>query len=322
MPTDPPHPPRRQNAPSKRGGGKLIRQVFLSCGELRAGWSLLVFVALWIALLTTFAALAHKAIGVEPGAHHTLRFLSTEAAMLAAALIAAGIMALAERRSFADYALPWKRALGGNFWLGVVWGGASLAALLLLIHYYHGFNFGPLAASGRKRMILDAAVWAAAFFAVGFFEEFFTRGYALYTLTRGMGFWPAAVLLSLAFGALHLHNAGEDWVGALAAALIGLFCCLTVRRTGTLWFAIGFHSMWDFAESFIFAVPDSGVTIARHLFNSALYGPAWLTGGAVGPEASVFIFVVIANLFILFHLFFPHAQFGTDPRYAVSKTAA
>lgn len=299
-----------------------VTKIFLSHGELRAGWSLLAFVALWIALLVVFAAVAHKVISEEPGAHHALLFLSTEVSMLAAALAAAGIMALAERRSFADYALPWRRALGGNFWLGVIWGGVSLAALLLLIHYYHGFNFGPLAASGRKRLLLDAVVWAAVFFTVGFFEEFFTRGYALYTLTRGMGFWPAAVVLSLAFGALHLHNVGEDWAGALAAALIGLFCCLTVRRTGTLWFAIGFHSMWDFAESFIFAVPDSGVTITRHLFNSALYGPAWLTGGSVGPEASVFVFIVIANLFILFHLLFPHARFAAEPRYAASKTAA
>lgn len=290
----------------------LVLRLFLNEYELRSGWRLLVFVMLWVILLIPLMALAGRIIPAAPGPHLTRGLLLNEGIMLIAALIAAEIMALAERRSFSDYALPWRRALGGKFWLGIIWGGVALTLLLLLIDYYHGFSFGPLAAAGRKRLLLEGVVWALGFFAVAFFEEFFTRGYALYTLSSGMGFWPASVVLSIAFGALHLHNAGEDWAGALAAGLIGLFCCFTVRRTGTLWFAIGFHAMWDYAESFIFFVPDSGITIARHLFNSALYGPAWLTGGAVGPEASLFVFVVIANLFILFHLFFPKARFAVE----------
>ncbi|MGH9352045.1 MAG: CPBP family intramembrane glutamic endopeptidase [Terriglobia bacterium] len=321
MNPDPPAPPDAQgsdNAQEQIGIGRphqphprgLVLRVFLNERELRSGWRLLVFVMLWVVLLVSLMVLAQRVFHLAPGAHHTQRLLLNEGFMLIAALLAAEIMALAERRSFADYALPWRRALGGKFWLGVVWGGVALTVLLLLIDYYHGFSFGPLATAGKKRLLLDASVWAAGFFVVAFFEEFFTRGYALYTLAEGMGFWPAAALLSAAFGALHLRNPGEDWTGALAAGLIGLFCCFTVRRTGTLWFAIGFHAMWDYAESFIFFVPDSGTTIARHLFNSALYGPAWLTGGAVGPEASIFVFAVIANLFVLFHLLYPKARFA------------
>ncbi|MGH9378294.1 MAG: CPBP family intramembrane glutamic endopeptidase [Terriglobia bacterium] len=285
-------------------------RIFLNQRELRSGWRLLVFVMLWAGLLFFLLALARGLIHLGPGAKHTRQLLLGEGLMLVAALIAAGILALAERRSFADYALPWRQAFGAKFWLGLVWGGLALTAVLLLIYYYHGFSFGPLATAGKKRLLLEAAVWAAGFFVVALYEEFFFRGYALYTLASGVGFWPASALLSIAFGAVHLRNPGENWVGALAAGLIGLFCCFTVRRTGALWFAIGFHAMWDYAESFIFFVPDSGTTIARHLFSSALYGPAWLTGGAVGPEASIFVFVVIANLFILVHLLYPKARFA------------
>lgn len=285
-------------------------RIFLNEHELRSGWRLFVFLMLWVVLLVVLMVLAQWIIPHAPGPHATRNLLLYEAVMLLAALIAAAIMGLTEQRSFTDYALPWRRALGGKFWLGVLWGGVALTLLLLLVHYYHGFSLGPFAATGKKRLLLEASTWAIGFFIVAFFEEFFTRGYALYTLSSGIGFWPAAVLLSIAFGAFHIHNAGEDWVGALAAGLIGLFCCFTVRRTGTLWFAIGFHAMWDFSESFIFGVPDSGITFARHLFDSALYGPVWLTGGAVGPEASIFTFVIIANLFILFHLIFPKAKFA------------
>lgn len=320
MPSEPLPPSDHQplrGAPTSTGPGKrprremgLILRMFLNQRELRSGWRLLVYVMLWLVLLVFVMALAQWVIGVSPGRRTAQNFLLAEVSMLLAALIAAAIMALAERRSFADYALPWRRALGGEFWLGILWGGAALTLLLLLIGFYHGFSLGPLAASGKKRLLFEAGVWAMGFFIVAFFEEFFTRGYALYTLSSGIGFWPASIVLSIAFGAFHLHNAGEDWVGALAAGLIGLFCCFTVRRTGTLWFAIGFHAMWDYSESFIFSTPDSGITVARHLFDSALYGPAWLTGGSVGPEASVFVFVVIANLFILFHLIFPKARFA------------
>jgi membrane protease YdiL (CAAX protease family) len=135
------------------------------------------------------------------------------------------------------------------------------------------------------------------------------RAYALFTLSDGIRFWPAAGLLSGVFGAIHLGNGGETWVGALAASLIGLFFCFTVRRTGSLWFAVGMHSAWDYAESFIYSVPDSGVTVTGHLLNSSFHGPAWLTGGTTGPEASVFVFVIIGALFIVFGLTRRDARF-------------
>jgi len=137
---------------------------------------------------------------------------------------------------------------------------------------------------------------------VGFFEEFLLRGYTQFTLTRGIGFWSSAIFLSAAFGAIHLGNKGEDIFGALAAALIGLFFCLTLRRTGNLWFAVGLHASWDWGETFLYSVPNSGTTAPGHLLNSSFQGPRWLTGGSVGPEASVFVFIVIGLMWLLFHL--------------------
>jgi hypothetical protein len=135
---------------------------------------------------------------------------------------------------------------------------------------------------------------------VGLFEEFLLRGYTQFTLARGMGFWPAAIALSCAFGLIHLRNGGEQWPGLLAAAFIGLFFCLTLRRTGTLWFAVGFHAGWDWGESFLYSVPDSGMLSPGHLLSSSLRGPAWLSGGSVGPEGSILCFGVIAATWILF----------------------
>ena len=237
----------------------------------------------------------------------------SEGVVLAALLLSAAVMSAIERRSFSDYALPSRGIFGSQFWQGVLWGFSALTVLLLLMTFAHGFSFGDLALRGPE-LIHYAWLWAAAFLAIAFVEEFLFRGYALFTLNTGMGFWPGAILLSALFGAVHIKNRGETWVGALAAALIGLFFCFTVRRTGSLWFAIGLHFMWDYSESFIYSVPDSGVMVTGHLLNSSVHGPAWLTGGAVGPEASGLVFVIIGLLFILFARLYPEVRFPPQAR--------
>jgi hypothetical protein len=86
---------------------------------------------------------------------------------------------------------------------------------------------------------------------------------------------------------------------------IGFFFCLTLRRTGDLWWAVGFHMSWDWGESYLYSVPDSGTMLPGHLLNSSFHGPAWLTGGSVGPEGSYLVFVVLAALWVLFDRVYP-----------------
>ena len=112
-------------------------------------------------------------------------------------------------------------------------------------------------------MLKYAFLWGVVFLAVALFEEFGFRGYALFTLTTGIGFWPAALASSLLFGYVHHGNPGETWLGAFNAGLVGLLFCLMLRRTGDLWMAIGFHAAWDWGESYFYGVPDSGQLVSR-----------------------------------------------------------
>jgi hypothetical protein len=150
--------------------------------------------------------------------------------------------------------------------------------------------------------------WGAFFVVVGLFEEFFFRGYSLHTLAEGIGFWPAAVLLSVCFGAVHLQNSGEGWVGVVGVVFVGLFWSFTLKRTGTLWFALGMHATFDFGETFLFSVPDSGMIFPGHLSNATLHGPNWLTGGTPGPEGSVFDFLILGVFFFVFNRLYPQSQ--------------
>ena len=291
-----------------------LQRVFVGPYGIRAGWRLLIFVVIAAAVAVILAAPLSLLGPRAPlgGTFGPAALLLGEGIPLLAALLSAAAMTRIERRSFADYALPGQGAFGVQFWRGVAWGLLALTSLLLGVSAAQGFSFGTLALGGGK-LASYAVLWALTFLVVGFFEEFLFRGYALYTLSTGIGFWPAAGLLSALFGAVHLHNPGESWIGGLSAGLIGLFFCFTVRRTGSLWFAVGLHAAWDYSESFIYSVPDSGAMVPGHLLNSSFHGPRWLTGGTVGPEGSALVFVVIAGLFVVFDRLYP------DVRFPVSK---
>lgn len=279
---------------------------------LRSGWGFVLYLSLAVSLVV----IAQK--GLAPSTHGPKGTLwsdmVTRVVVMLCAMLPAVVMAKLEKRPFGAYGLPAREAFGKKFWYGVIWGFAALSFLLVALRFIHIFYFGTIQLHGL-RVLKFAVFWGVSFLLVAFFEEFFFRGYTLFTLTRGMGFWPAALALSVLFGAVHLGNKGESWVGAAAAGAIGLFFCLTVRRTGTLWFAVGLHASWDWAESYFYGVPDSGEMVYGHLLNPSSHGPVWLTGGSVGPEGSLLVFAVIAAMFVAFHLLHPQnatAQLTAD----------
>jgi CAAX protease family protein len=232
-----------------------------------------------------------------------------QAALVLAAFGPALLMAHLEERKVDEYGLPRRHAFGKMFWVGAAWGLAAISVLMIALRGVHAFYFGhPVLHGGR--ILKFAVFWAVYFVLVGLFEEFLLRGYTLYTLARGIGFWPAAVLLSCAFGAIHFRNPGESWIGLLGAAAIGIFFCLTLRRTGDLWFAVGFHAFWDWGQTYLYSVPDSGTMEPGHLMRPSFAGPDWLSGGRVGPEGSVLCFVVIVGLCVAFSRRYRDVKFG------------
>jgi uncharacterized protein len=273
---------------------------------IRAGWRLALYLAMCLAAWLAFRFVLQD---WEPHGKAILwADLAGQVCALLSAVIPAFIMARIEKRSFDDYGLPLHSIFGRLFWVGTVWGLVAITILIVAIRGLHGFYFGHMAMHGG-RIARFTLFWALFFLLVGLFEEFFVRGYAQFTLTSGVSFWPAALALSATFGAVHLGNSGENWVGGLGAAAIGLFLCFTLRRTGSLWFAVGLHASWDWGESFLYSVPDSGSMVTGHLLKSTLQGPLWLTGGTVGPEASVLLFPLLVLLWLVFDRVYPDIKY-------------
>lgn len=277
---------------------------FVDVNGVRPIWRLLIYFTLYYVLRFMLLSIAAAALPDRADLSPLWLQLLEECLLLVAALLPALFLAKLEGRRFGAYGLPIHGAFGKHFWMGAIWGLAAITVLLVVMRGFGVFYFGQLALHGL-RMLKFAAFWGAVFLVVGLYEDFLFRGYSLFTLAEATRFWPAAVLLSFAFGFIHLGNNGESWVGALGAACIGLFFCLTLHRTGTLWFAVGMHASWDWGESFLYSVPDSGQVAAGHLLSSSFHGPRWLTGGSVGPEGSVFVFVLIVAMWLLFVRLYP-----------------
>jgi uncharacterized protein len=272
---------------------------------LRAGWSIVIYVAVLIALLFLVGLEMHW---LEPhmpasmraprgsGFHPAVAILSEASALIAVLLATAG-MARLEHRFTADYGLAgFDRAR--QFVIGLVCGFAFLSLLVSILIATHHLTLTQSHMT-LSRSLKYAAAWGLAFFLVGMTEEFMLRGYLLYTLARGIRFWPAAVVLAILFGALHKGNPGESPFGLVAAALIGLVFSFSLWRLGHLWWAIGFHVSWDWAESYFYGTADSGGVSVGRLMEAHAHGAKLLSGGATGPEGSVWCGLILLLVTIL-----------------------
>ncbi|MGN6358297.1 MAG: lysostaphin resistance A-like protein [Novosphingobium sp.] len=160
---------------------------------------------------------------------------------------------------------------------------AGIAGLLSLL----GAMTFSLAITALPEALLRAGRTAILWLLLAAGEEGLNRGYALTQLSRAISFWPAAFLSSALFLSGHAANAGETTVGIAATGLFGLALAYSRLRTGTLWFALGFHAAWNFAQSFVFGFPNSGGASPGRLLSSQVTGSPWLTGGTAGPEGSL-----------------------------------
>ena len=288
---------------------KKMQTIFVGQHGIRAGWRFVIFVFLLFGLSKLFFRFVTVVFHYQEHAGWVpTDFLLDGALSFGAALLAAWIMSKLEGRPFLEYGLPRQAMFRKHFWQGTLWGFAASLLMIVLLRLLGAASFEGLALRGQT-LVKFALLWAAAFLLLGFAEEFAYRGYSQTALTDGMGFWPAGVLLSAIFGAVHyFFKPMENWMDGLSVGLFGLFFCFTLRRTGTLWFAIGFHAMSDYADMVVFAQPNTGNNgqpLTGHLFNISYHGPEWLTGGPRGSEASAVEFLILAFMFLAFAWVYP-----------------
>lgn len=276
-------------------------------------------------LLLVFVLLPARGRWLKSVLHDdTANYLVGHLIDLAAVLIFAGVMARIERRPFASYGLPWRQALRARFWQGALAGIVSLSVLVLGLRLAGALDVHAPAIPPLKAVAFGA-IYALLFLVLAYREEFLYRGYGMFTLAETTTFWLAAVASSVWFTWTHA-GPRESWIGLANVAIFGLVACLTLRRTGNLWLALGFHAAWDWGETYFYGVSDSGHPAPTgHLITSLVPStrPVWLTGGPVGPEGSILCTVLMLMLGIACILWLPQEQYETkeEPMRAEAQHA-
>ena len=308
--------------------------IFFGRFGLRAGYGIAIFIAVFVLLSVLGGIFAVAATGhlkeiiaaqaqtkAHPGAHKPavhidfvpIFVIVSDGVTFLGLLGLCWFFSKGERRPLRSYGIGSYRfsdVFGGAFW-----GLAMMSILIFVLHAAHLLVFDGRNLHGPA-IFLYGLKWLLAFLLVGFSEEYSFRGYLQFTLMRGVwgfaerlssantraiAFWIAATVLSLLFGLAHTGNGGETFFGLVQVVLAGIVFAYALWRTGSLWWGIGFHMTWDWAQSFLFGVPDSGNLSVGRLFLTHPQGKPILSGGPDGPEGSIFASVALLLTIVVIH---------------------
>jgi len=135
----------------------MVSTIFLGTTGLRAGWRLLIFLAVLISCLLGFREVVvhiptvnRMVQPLREGRLVVSAALVAEFQFVLSLLIAVSVMSRIEKRSLVDYGLPARDAFGRHFWQGVAWGLLAVTCVVMLISVAGGFSFGGLALPGRS----------------------------------------------------------------------------------------------------------------------------------------------------------------------------
>lgn len=295
-----------------------IKSVFTGDRGVRAGWRYVVFFTL--ATVTGIGLSAFLGSLLAPLFHIDSNSLNSAALLLDEVLLLTSICAVTwvavtwEGRRIDSCGLPIHDAFRGHFREGAGLGIAATALVAMAMYAMGGFVILGFGLQGSDWFV-QPLLWSIASIVLGIAEEMWFRGYGLQVLTRGVGFWPAAVITSLIFGALHLGKDGENFIDIFNIIVLGFFLCVSVRKTGSLWLAVGFHVSFDLMQFFVIGTQNGGAKPVGTLFQTEFPGPAWVNGGTLGTEASYFMLPIIVGLYI--YLFWRYPKTATASAQAV-----
>jgi membrane protease YdiL (CAAX protease family) len=328
LPLDPVQPAAVQLAPASThlAPASTAHRIFFGRFGFRAGWG----IAIWLVFFLVFSILGGifsvaatgnlrsivaaqseaKAHPTDPKPRVHLPFVPV-LPVVEDGITFFGLFALcwffsrAERRPLASYGIGNNRL--ADFLPGALWGLVMMSLLIFVLKSLHLLIFDGRALHGTA-IYRYGSEWLIAFLLVGFSEEYSFRGYVQYTLMRGVwglaeklsaihtrtvAFWIAALITCSLFALAHTLNGGENFFGLVQVFLAGITFCYALWRTGSLWWGIGFHMTWDWAQSFLFGVADSGNVSVGRLFLTHPTGRPLLSGGTAGPEGSLFASIAL-----------------------------
>ena len=243
--------------------------------------------------------LTHGASAAELASHPTALFAAGQGVVLLLAFGAAtwvvGMRALGLSTGELRWRVPlsWYQGLGIGLALGILPAAVAMTMGVFTAGAGWTHDGGSLGAwlSEVTKTVLILTPAALA-------EEVMFRGLPLVLVARFTGRGRAIVVLSVLFALAHLSNPNVTSAGIGNIALAGIFLSLAFFSPGGMWTAFGAHLGWN-ATLAALAAPVSGLPFEIPYIDYHMGGPAWLTGGAFGPEGGLLATGVLAAVTVL-----------------------
>lgn len=261
------------------------QRILYSDGRLRALWRILLFTLVFAAIYFAAALLTTILLpaGLVADGILVQSVLVLGAALLAGWILLAGV----DGRPPGALGFLWTRQSARELVGGMAIGGLSLAAVVgvLILAGLVAYQPADGGVAEYARALLGYLVLLGIAAAA---EEALFRGYPFQVLVQGMGPAGATVLASALFSGAHLANPHVGPVALINIFLAGVLLSVAYLRTRSLWFATAVHLGWNWTMAGVLDLPVSGLDLfPTPLYSAEVGGPAWLTGGAFGPEGGL-----------------------------------
>lgn len=98
-------------------------------------------------------------------------------------------------------------------------------------------------------------------------EELLCRGFMYQRLLKSTNSPAFAIIFnSLFFAALHLFNDGISILPFYCILIFGVLASMLVYYFDSLWMVMGVHAMWNFTQSILLGLPNSGNNVPYSIF--------------------------------------------------------
>lgn len=205
------------------------------------------------------------------------------------------------RRRWQDLSLP--RPQGGRLLLGALCGLLAVLAVAAVEYALGWLHLAPPSSVGdggvRPMLALTALVSSLG---VGFSEELVFRGYVFRTLVERMPFVPAVLVTGLIFGLVHFTVGGFSTMFVLSVVLMSTLFLAMRLATGSLWFPIGFHALWDWTQTYLVGLSAATPAHDPAMIRVVQSGPAVWVGNAPSVESGLLFVGLAAMLTLAFAL--------------------
>lgn len=298
-----------------------MKTVFVNpeTGLLRAGWRILIFLVLFVAVTMPIMMGVRAILGGLRGGS-TLQFVLLGIGATISAMIARRYL---DRKPIGSLGIVWDRHALPDLLSGVL-----NSALVMAVMYFLLLGLGLIEFNGytwwQNPEAADTSMWfvigsvALQLAAVAWWEELVFRGYLFQNMKEGLGLVWAIVLSSLIFGVGHIFNPNASLIPTLIIALIALQLVYAFVKTGRLWMPVGLHLGWNFFQASVFGFASSGQDSPSMIAQSPI-GPEWLSGGAFGAEASIFILPVTLLSMVAIHYWVKSTRYPQQGAWDVAE---